>query len=215
MRMRTWKKYIAVVFAGLFLGLTTPCAAADAVLEKASGQVLMKSRTTGNYFQIKQGAPLSFGDQLKTGQGGLAHVVFKGGTAVLVKGNSRVALRGNKKDVLMDFETGEFLIGLRKKLTSNKSFRVKTPVAVAAVRGTLFWGLSDAEKTTTYACFSGSIAIEANGQNVTLAPGQTVKIPDGKPMDPVQPANIPSSYLETFAVDNSIQGLDGLLKEKN
>lgn len=182
--------------------------AADAVLEKARGQVFFKNKSSGKFFQARPGKPIAFGDEIKTGPGAVAHIVFPDGNAVLVKEKSRVALRGDKKNPLVDFEVGEFLIGLKKKLAAGRTFKVKTPVAVAAVRGTLFWGLSDEQKTTTYACFSGSIQIESGGKTVALEPGKTVKIPFGAPMEAVKPANIPPDYVKTFAVDDSLQGLD-------
>ena len=44
-------------------------------------------------------------------------------------------------------------------------------------------------------------------------PGDKVKIAFGQEPGAVEPANVPLSYLDTFALDGGIQGLDGLAKE--
>ncbi len=81
----------------------------------------------------------------------------------------------------------------------------------AAVRGTLFWGLSDAAKNSAYACFTGAIQVQANGYTSHLAPGQKLTVPFGDRHGTPGPAVIPAEYLNTFSIDGGIQGLDGLL----
>jgi hypothetical protein len=186
--------------------------AADAVCKLVKGDVWLKSGATGTPYKAHKGNPLYFGAEVRTGAGAQAHIQFTDGATLLVKENSTLSLQGTRKNTRVHFDVGEFLIGLKKKLGPDRKFQVRTPAAAAAVRGTLFWGLSDANKDTTYACFSDRIDIEAQGKVVTLEKGQTVKIPFGQAPGEPAPANVPLSYLDTFNVDGSIQELDALAK---
>lgn len=185
--------------------------AVDAVLQRVSGKVMVRAAGEKHFEKAAAGAPLLFGDQIKTMAGSLAHIVFSEGPTILIKENSNLTLEGNRKDLQVSFKLGEFLIGLKKKLGEGRSFRVKTPAAVAAVRGTLFWGLSDKSKATTYACFGSVLSIEAQGKTVELRAGQKTTIPFGKAPQESVPAGVPLSYLDTFAVDKSIDGLKDLV----
>lgn len=185
--------------------------AVDAVLQRVSGKVMVRAAGEKIFEKAAAGAPLLFGDQVKTMAGSLAHIVFSEGPTILIKENSNFTLEGNRENPQVSFKLGEFLIGLKKKLGAGRSFRVKTPAAVAAVRGTLFWGLSDKTKATTYACFGSVISIEAQGKIVELKAGQKTTIPFGKAPQESTPAGVPLSYLDTFAVDKSIEGLKDLV----
>lgn len=192
--------------------LSSPAFAVDAVLQAVRGKVSVKTGGLASY-EARKGDPLFYGDEITTSADALAHVVFKDGAAVLLKGGTTLALKGKKKDTFLNFSVGEFLIGLKKKLQPGERFQVRTPAAVAAVRGTLFWGLSDpATKDTTYACFESRIEITAQGKSVTLEPGQKVKIPFGQaPEAAGSAADIPADYVNTFKVNDSLQGLESLM----
>ena len=131
--------------------------------------------------------------------------------AVLIKQNTQFLLNGTEKKTFLSFSFGEFLIGIKRKLGDGESFQVKTPAAVAAVRGTLFWGLSDAESATTYASFGNFISITAAEKTILLEPGEIVKIPFGKAPEESKPSEVPLTFLDTFGINGSIQGLDSLV----
>jgi ferric-dicitrate binding protein FerR (iron transport regulator) len=197
----------------LVLSLIPAGHAADATLAEANGRVKLTRAGKSFHVAARKGDALSFGDKIQTGEGAVAHIVFKDGATVLVKGSSKLTLSGSKKDAIVSFDIGEFLIGLKRKLRKDEKFSVKTPAATAAIRGTLFWGLSDDNKDTTYACFVDQIEIEAAGRKLMLEKGQKVKIPFGESPGNTEPANVPLSYLDTFAVNKALQGLPNLLKE--
>lgn len=200
-------------FTSLFaLLLASAALAADARLIAVHGKVLIKTGGAGAY-EAREGDPLYYNDEVKTAPDALAHVAFKDGATILLKGGSDLAIKGRRGDTFLHFNAAEFLIGLKKRLQPGEKFRVRTPAAVAAVRGTLFWGLSDpATKDTTYACFENAIEVTAQGKTVALEPGQKLHIPFGKsPEPPASAADIPADYVQTFAVKGSLQGLDDLM----
>jgi len=186
--------------------------ATEAVLRALKGRVTVRTAHSKKLIIAKPGLRLHSNDQLRTGPDAAAQLVFESGATVLVKQKSKLAIKGDRLGTLLSFDVGEFLIGLRRKLKPTESFRVRTPAAVAAVRGTLFWGLSDAQKMSHYACFTGIVEIKAKGHTLTLTPGQKVEIPLNHPPKLSGPSDIAPEYMKTFAVDGSIQGLDDLLK---
>lgn len=200
---------LALAFA---LTLQAPAAfAADAVLAKIIGPVYFVTGGSSKQTAAVGGEELLFGDTVRTGVGGSAQVVFGDRGAILVRENSSFTLEGDNDRTLLNFKVGEFLIGLRKKLTKGQSFRVRTPAAVASVRGTLFWGKTDQDKNSTYAGFGHTIAVTAQGKTVLVHAGETTTIPFGKAPEEVKPHSIPVAYTDNFKIDGSLQGLEALV----
>lgn len=183
----------------------------DAVLDKVSGTVSIVAAGSKSGVRAKGGETLLYGDAVRTGPGAVAQIVLKDRGAVLIHENTYFTLAGNPRRTMLEFARGEFLIGLRKKLERGMFFRVRTPSSVASVRGTLFWGKSDKEKTTTYAGFGHRIEVTALGKTVAVEAGQTVTVPFGQPPAEVQPHSIPASFTEKFHVDGGLQGLESLV----
>jgi hypothetical protein len=130
---------------------------------------------------------------------------------VLLRDDSLVTLQGDRKQRALSVRFGEFLIGLRRKLERNESFKVRTPAAVAAVRGTLFWGRSDAkDKSTTYAGFGRTVAVRAKGKTVLVTPGKTVVVPFGQPPGPPEPSLLGLDYAKHFEIDGQLRRLTEL-----
>lgn len=207
--MRTLSMLLCALLSAL------PAAAKDAVLVKAKGKVTVKAEGTEKFVKAREGALLLYGDTVRVGKKGLAQLTLGPDAAVLVREETEFVIGGSPGQTELDFSFGEFLIGLRKRLAQKQSFRVRTPAAVAAVRGTLFWGKSEKkDKSTTYAGFGGKVRVEAEGQAVEVAPGKTVTVAFGSaPADPV-PSTVTLDYAGKFMVDGTLQGLEVLAREK-
>ncbi len=211
-KLKMVKGTILSLFVFAAAGISSSVWSADASLVRISGEVQVRARGKTAFQKAYAGFPLSFGDLVQTQKAALAQVLFPDGNAILIKENTTLRMGGKPGKVQINIPAGEFLIGLKQKLARGKSLTVKTPAAVAAVRGTLFWGLSDAELNTTYACFQSAIEITAGGKSVTLKQGEKTFIPYGKPAQKIEPANVPLDYLDTFAVDGSIEGFKEMLQ---
>lgn len=193
---------------------TAPSFAADATLVKTKGKVYLRPEGAAQDLPAKGGEQLLYGDAVRTeGADAVAQVEIAGRGAVLLRGDSAFLLQGDGARTTLRFRFGEFLVGLRRTLGKGESFRVRTPSAVAAVRGTLFWGKSDEKKTTTYAGLGHVIAVTGKGKTVLVRPGEATEVPlDGEP-SPVKPHGIPASYWANFAVDGDLRGLEGLMEK--
>ena len=82
------------------------------------------------------------------------------------------------------------------------------------MRGTLFWGLSDDQLNSTYACFKDTIEIRAAGKTVLLKPGEKTMIPYGKAPGKTEPSKLTLDYMNNFEVDGSIQEFKEMLNPK-
>lgn len=200
-----------LALAAIAIFLPVAALAQDGVLVKVSGPVSVLAGGARRFVAAKGGEQLLYGDTIRVGKGGLAHLTLREGGAVLLREESFMTLQGSSRRTTLSFRFGEFLIGLKKRLGPGQSFRVRTPGAVAAVRGTLFWGKSDkADQSTTYAGFGRTVAVTAKDKTVLVTPGRTVTVAFGEaPKDPVASA-IGLDYAMSFAIDGSLQGLADL-----
>ncbi|MBI5622829.1 MAG: FecR domain-containing protein [Elusimicrobia bacterium] len=82
--------------------------------------------------------PLEEGDRLKTGADGYAEAAFEGESVVVLKANSQLTVNATRKagsELHLGFGSLLAKIG---SLLGGSGFRVRTPTAVCAVRGTEF-----------------------------------------------------------------------------
>ncbi|MGH7198396.1 MAG: FecR family protein [Candidatus Omnitrophota bacterium] len=91
-------------------------------------------------------------------------------------------MKVGKRNMHLKIASGNAILNL-KRLSPASTFKVETPTAVAAVRGTQFWGRVDLQKAenpvTTFAVRSGTVEVldKASGKNFTLQQGQALDIP--------------------------------------
>ncbi len=135
------------------------------------------------------------GDVLKTASNSRLDLSLNNlaGCRVLASSECQIA-DAKASDMSLKVTDGNVILNL-KKLPEGSSFKVETPTAVAAVRGTQFWGRVDLQKidnpVTTVAVREGSVEIFAKsaGKSFTITPGQALDIPkDSKVTPSVRPA---------------------------
>jgi hypothetical protein len=186
--------------------------ASDAVLVQTKGEVYVLAKGSGRYVRAKAGRDLSYGDHLRTGPDSVAQITLSDRGAVLVRGDSSFTLEGDDDKTSLRFHFGEFVVGLRKALTGKQSFEVRTPAAVAAVRGTLFWGKSEQDtKAVTYAGFGHSVAVTARGKTVLVHAGEKTTVAFGQAPDEPAKHDIPLTYFDNFKVGGSLQNVGELV----
>jgi hypothetical protein len=198
----------AVFLAGI---VAAPALAQDATLVKTAGPVSILAEGGKRFAAAKGGEDLIYGDTIRVGKGGTAHIALAGRGAVLLREETLLTLRGTPRRTVLSVKFGEFLIGLRKNLGKGESFKVRTPAAVAAVRGTLFWGKSDkADKSTAYAGFGHTVAVTAQGKTVLVEPGKTVTVAFGAAPADAAPSSVGLDYAKNFAIEGSLQDVEVL-----
>ncbi len=132
------------------------------------------------------GMELAQGDRIRTGAGGTVDVQI-GQSVVRVKEKSEVALAA----LFLDGTTGsentslELAVGMvlakPKKLVKGESFMVKTPTAVAGVRGTMFMVETSTAKDTRVEVVDGKVQVSKrltaleNIENETVRESEVIK----------------------------------------
>jgi hypothetical protein len=116
----------------------------------------------------KNGQPVNIGDILNQNDiietGTMSSCDIKiGDSMIRIKENSKAILaqllrKDGLENTTLGLDVGK-MICKPKKLLKNESFLVKTPTAVAGVRGTNFSVEADAQKTTRIKVFDGKVAV--------------------------------------------------------
>ncbi|MFA6003136.1 MAG: FecR family protein [Elusimicrobiota bacterium] len=143
------KKPLQIFFvplAALLLGQAPLAAQSPAALVEAEhdvrlvdikGEVIVYSASDPNGGPADEGMPLSLGDRIKAGEDSSATLVFSGMHSVGLRPSSELTLSSVKKnDSELKLSGGGLLASIQA--LAGGSFRVRTPAAVAAVRGTQF-----------------------------------------------------------------------------
>lgn len=105
----------------------------------------------------------------------------KAGVTIVVENGARYALRDRNGRVdSVELSSGALLLEVPKR---RNEFKVITPQAIAAVRGTK-WAVDAAESQTSVFVVNGRVAVgrRAGGNGVTLGPGEGVDVAAAGPL---------------------------------
>ncbi|MCM2305274.1 MAG: FecR family protein [Elusimicrobia bacterium] len=129
--------------------------------------------------------PLSAGDTVHTGKGGRIFLQFLDGSQSTVDQNAVFSVEEEKADsVSLSLTVGKIWCAVSK--LANRRFRVRTPTAVASVRGTEFTVESFGDKRTAVEVFGGMVAVRgALGDEAIVGASQRVDARAGR-LDAVQ-----------------------------
>lgn len=174
--------------------------AGPTTLERVEGDV--RSGTQA----LIPGSSLSPGDGVRTGKDGFATIRLADGSTLELKPDSEVVLESVRKSPLAEGSEAKFLLrsgraeaAVQKRPAGGARFEVRTPIAVAAVRGTRFRVASDAARqTATSEVLEGvvEVADNANLGRVSVAEGFGTRVKSGEP--PAEPrALLPAPRLWT------------------
>jgi hypothetical protein len=155
----------------------------------------------------KVGKKVVPGDKIESGKEGRAKIVMSDKNVINISPDTKLIIEkyqndGTNKNVELNILEGKVRASVEQKYDGEKNkFNIKTPSAVAGVRGTDFLtGYSPATKTAQIITFSGTVAVGAPGPNgkienpVFVQPGQMTSAgSDGKP---AAPAAVPKEQLK-------------------
>jgi hypothetical protein len=190
--MKSWTSclVLCVIFAcGLLLTATAQTAAGMIKVGKVQGEALRVFADGRPAQQLKPGDMLTESDTITTGKESLAVLVFMNGSSVKVGADSKLRIEEFKMDPLgedisaakldrepskskttLDLQFGE-MVGDVKKLNyeAGSSFKIKTPVGAAGIRGTTFrivFRPTGDGRTFTFqlATAEGNVAFEGTAQ---------------------------------------------------
>lgn len=191
------KKIFLVVLA-FYLGFCRLASPTFAETEK-----VLVSNVQGNPVIVRDGREISASpgmncqarDVLKTTPACMIDVAVNDRIGCRVLASSQVEIADAKEKITrLKLESGNIILNVQK-LPKDSEFKVETPTAIAAVRGTQFWGRVEGAElqspVTTFAVREGVVEIFAKnaGQAFTVNPGQALDIPkDAKTAPVIRPA---------------------------
>lgn len=137
-----------------------------ATLTKVEGTVLKKDNFQNIWVPANRGDILDDGDFLRTRENSYAELKFSDGSIVKVSENTEVSLY---KDYL-SLAIGYIRLYITKLFPN---FEVRTPSAVAGVRGTEFSVEVLDDQTTIVTVYEGEVDITAQGKTIRLRKGES------------------------------------------
>ena len=178
----------------------------------------------GKDFTEKDSLILSTGDTILTSDDGLATILFKDGSRLLLQSNSELILNdlialgdGSLSDIKLQLDKGRLENRVYSSPISNTNYEVKTATATTSVRGTVFrMGLEDEDSVTEVV--SGKVAAKAQeGESAAeLLAGQAIIISkdgDAKQVEMLPPpvfANFPQ-LIEAVPIKIDVEAVDGVV----
>jgi|GEM_PF-3382234 len=149
----------------------------------------------------KNGEKLSSGDMVRTKTGGFAEVAYTDGTVLRISQRSRIDIgeyfagkSPNGGEVRLARGKVQAIVDLKNVKSTGagpKKFEVRTPNAIAGVRGTDFF-VAHQQRTTSILVTSGTVYSfnpTIPGRIVTLTPGTVTTITGFSPPAPPRPAS--------------------------
>lgn len=184
-----------MVVAMMMLAFSASAAQApqSASVTRVSGDVKFAGSGSGAWSKLAEGDTLEEGSKIRTGVDGEVTLTWFSGNSVKVYPLTEITLEslsksreGGEKTVLR-LDMGKVLSKASKLRQNGSSFDLRTPVALAGVRGTGFLAEHDAAAgKSSFTVVEGSIAVSAMDVTVILQSEQSAAVMMNEP--PSQPA---------------------------
>ncbi len=171
-------------------GASLAAGVSDGKLSDLSGVVYFKGKDAAAWAIASKGQELNDGDAVKTGSDGRAQLLFSDGTKLMLGNDTEIEItkflvKGKSRGAVFTLSTGKVRAVVRK-FSGKSDVRVKTPTAVAGVRGTDFIVMNQGNANVM---FGESGKVEASGDgggSVPLTAGtMTENTRGGTPIEPV------------------------------
>ncbi len=156
---------------------------------------VMKSGSTWSVASV--GMQLQVTDALRTGEASRARVSFFDGSTIELKASTQIEVAsltpsssGGPTTIQLKQQIGETLSTVTKLVDPASRYEIETPVAVAAVRGSMMGVRVEALGRTTVTNFEGTIVVRAQGIEMNIPVGMSSTVNKGEP--PGQPIPTPT-----------------------
>lgn len=145
------------------------------------GYIEIERKATGAREAVARApAAMAPGDKVHTGRGGRATVQFRDGSQVMLGPFAIFTVEAETpRETTIFLEAGKLWAAVNKN--ARRRFSVRTPTAVAAVRGTEFSVEVRSERATAVEVFGGQVAVRgALGAESMVSASQRVDVTDGR-----------------------------------
>jgi hypothetical protein len=165
-----------------------------AVLTHVDGAAEVLAAGEEAWRPIAPGEQVRQGDRVRTGAGSIARLAFFDGSAVVLGTDTEIALVelrslrvGGGTRIRLEQRVGRTISQVQPLSGSASRFEIETPVAVTAVRGTMFSMTVEDDGTTHVAVDQGAVDVTARRVTIRLVVGEGVTVRPGRPPERSQP----------------------------
>jgi len=202
-----------VLIAAIIAALVVVPAALVLTQGRASGAATILSildgsssvaRGTAAFAPASDGDLVNIGDRVQTADSSHALVTFFDGSTLEIEPATTVQIEDATSaasgaiSIRISQTIGRTWASVQKLTRADSKFEIRTPTAIAAVRGTGFITEVRADGTTTVQTTDGNVQVTGQGQGVTVGAGQTTSVPPNSP--PTLPSSSPASNRLRFGM---------------
>lgn len=169
-----------IIPAELLKGIPT-----SGVVSFVKGTAEIRRRLDGPWEALRVKDPVEEGSSVRTANDSALEVGFEDGSSLLLRSETTVGMTKVRKGGLSHFIEDLFLQGGRvvssiKRATGTEPrYRIRTPSAIAAARGTEFRVSHDVKARTRVEVLKGRVSTRGNERSVDLAEGQGTVVTSG------------------------------------
>jgi hypothetical protein len=182
-RLPTLSSRSPALFAAVAVFLASVATvAADPVLIKSyqSPCEVQRAQVPEKWFPVRVGLELKDGDTVRTGRRGKADLSLSDGSRMSLGPESQMQVKETAGNRLFGLDFGR-MKSFVKKLKGGSKFEVRTPLAAASVRGTVFETGYDAESKEGFVeVDDGVVGVTMDGREVFVNEGERVGFAPGE-----------------------------------
>jgi hypothetical protein len=173
------------LLAGLLLVATPVITQAfEGVIEYLDGEVVVERR--GSEFDAEFGMAVTSGDAVRTGEDGVAIVRLNDRSQVKLRENTRIRIDSVSQEAAVTLDTGGLFARVARQTVGAariiSGFEVRTPTAVAGVRGTEFfvaYGRTIEDAPDIWLCVNEGavdVVVPSTGDSTLVEEGEGINI---------------------------------------
>jgi hypothetical protein len=209
-RLRSRAVVIATILAFVVLStgalavfFATPAQAHSSTVTILDGSVQVR-HAGGAFAPLTDGDIVAGGDTVRTGANSHSVLTFFDGSTVELEPDTELridtlqASASGDKVVQMSQAIGRTWHVVTHLVSPSSTYEIRTPVSTAAVRGTAFEVVVEADGTTSTETTEGNVSTIAEGADVHVLAGQTNIVRRGLPPELPQPAPEPSATVKVI-----------------
>jgi len=173
----------SLIIPSLLVGLGLNAHAKDAKLFRTKGVVEIRTASNSPWVKAERGQNLLPGTEIRTKGGSTAHIRTSNRHQLRLSSDTIIKLENLKQDkTIIKVFIGR-MRSIVRKLRAKAQFKVKTPLAVASVRGTKFDTIVESDDKSGFEVLKGVVGVndlQGIGQEVRVLGGQSTTVLRGK-----------------------------------
>ncbi len=159
-----------------------------------ASELLLSSKKETSWSGASVGTGLYLHDEARTKEESLLELLLSTGSSLELSPNSHIVMEKVKNEKDPDsfyLKKGRMRAIITKGIPTRKMFILRTPAAIAEVKGTEFITEVDEKENTSLGCYEGRVDVSAQNVTVEVNAGYATFVEKGKP--PTKPFLIPAA----------------------